>query len=86
MKRIESSKLKAMINGEIGRYLLTNSDTYEGIKKEIDEANKKSISLGYKPDIYTITCVEYYMWLDDNGKFLKSETIEQAVEIYPVLE
>ena len=85
MRRIESDKFRAMDMAGNG-YLYTISDTLEGVKAEIDASRERQIKAGYKPDRYRITHTEYYTWLDDDGSFIKSETLEQAVEVYPAEE
>ncbi|MBQ5562356.1 MAG: hypothetical protein IIT39_03110 [Clostridia bacterium] len=82
MKKYESDRFRAMNMYGYG-YLMTNSETLEGVKKEIDESRKRQMRLGYKPDTYIITHEERYLYTDDDGRFVKSETLEQAVEIYP---
>ena len=82
MKKYESGRFRAMyMYGHA--YLVTNSETLEGVKKEIDESRKRQMRLGYKPDTYIITYEEHYLYTDDDGRFIKSKTHEQAVEIYP---
>ena len=84
MKRIESSNLKAMIGRKYGNgYLATRSNTLEEIKAEIDFANDRARLLGYKTDEFTIICEETYLYLDDDGNFVKREIYEGIVEVYP---
>ena len=67
-----------------GSYLITYSGTIEGVKTEIDEANKKAVERGFRPSVYIIICKEYYTYFDDNGNFVKREENEYAIETYPV--
>ena len=85
MKKYESDRFKAM---DMYRhsYLMTYNETLEGVKEEIDRSREKQMHLGYKPDTYIITHEECYLYMSDDGKFVRSETIEQAVEIYPPIE
>ena len=84
MKRTETSYLRAMSNaGKHSSYLQTYQDTIEGIKQEIDEANARAVKLGYKEEQFLITCTEVYCYCEDDGTFIKKETIESAVEVYP---
>lgn len=78
MKRIETDGYKAkMVKGS--GYLATASDTLDGIKKEIHKSNGRAI----RPLQYIIIHEEVYTYLDDDGEFVKKETIEQAIEKYP---
>ena len=82
MKRYESDSYKACgLDG--GHYLATYSDDLNGVKEEIDRSNKRAVELGYDAQQWLITHVEWYTWHDDNGRFVKSETYETAVEVYP---
>ena len=82
MKRYESDGYKARaING--GSYLAKEADTLEEIRDTIDKSNQRAVSLGYKAEAWIIVHNEWYSWYDDNGMFVKSETIEQAIEVYP---
>lgn len=82
MKRYEFDGFKARgLNG--GHYLSTKAETLEGVKQEIDESNARAMSLGYQAESWIITHYERYVWYDDNDMFIKSEDIEQTVEVYP---
>lgn len=84
MKRHEHSRLIAHCSRKPGSgTLVTYSDTLEGIKEEIDRANCRAEKLGYKQTTFTITCEEVYLWVDDDGNFMKRETYENIVEVYP---
>lgn len=82
MKKYESDKYDTLeIKGH--SRLSVNGYTLEGIKAEIDRANERAVAQGYKAQSWIITHIEYYSWYDDNDLFIKSETLEQAIEIYP---
>lgn len=66
-----------------GSYLMTNSGTLDGVRKEIDASNDRAVKKGYKSSRWIITHREYYTWTDDNGQFLRSEILETAIEVYP---
>ena len=82
MKRYEGCGYKARyINGN--GYLVTNSDTLEGIKEEIDESNYRAEKLGYSATSWMITFEEWITVYNDDGVFVKSEIFEEAIEVYP---
>lgn len=82
MKRYESDCYKARaIRG--GSYLAKEGGSLEEIRDIIDRSNQRAVSLGYKAESWIIVHNEWYSWYDDNGMFIKSETIEQAIEVYP---
>lgn len=82
MTKYESDCLKVLIGKGYGSGLLTHSQTLEEIKEEIDRADARAVSLGYKSEVYTITCEEVYVWYNDDGNFVKRETYENVVEVY----
>ena len=84
MKRIESDQFRARLeNG--GGYLCLRGIPYsvDDVKREIDYSNKRAAEKGYKPERYLITHTEHYLYTDDDGRFIKSETIETGLEYYP---
>lgn len=82
MKRYESEEYKAMaMDGST--YLYDTGDTLEEIKSRIDFSNRLAKLKGYKQQQYYITFVEYYRYVSDDGHFIKRETFEEALEIYP---
>lgn len=83
MKRFEHDTVKAMSMDGSSSYLMTHSDTIEGVKREIDEANERAMKLGYKAEQFMIVCVETYVYKSDDGVFVKRETYENAIEVYP---
>ena len=82
MKKYESDKYDTLAVKGYSR-LSVNGNTVEEIKAEIDKANKRAVASGYKTESWIITHIEYYSWYDDDDLFIKSETLEQAIEIYP---
>lgn len=38
---------------------------------------------GYRPTRWLIVSVSHWSLYDDNGQFVRSEAIEQAVDVYP---
>lgn len=82
MKRYESDRFRAK-NVRGSGYLFGEKQFLEDIRKEIDEHNERMVERGYKPDQFLIIHEERYRYIDDDGLFLKSETYEQRVEIYP---
>ena len=81
-KRYEGEKFNALhMCGSGG--LAVRGETLEGIRQEIDDANERAMSRGYKEEQFIITHMEWYKYYDDEGIFLKEETIEQRIEIYP---
>ena len=85
MKRYEGSKYDTMAVGGHHR-LSVMGDTLERIRQEIDEANTRAVAKGYSAEAWIITHVEWYTYYDDNDNFVKSERLEQAVEIYPPID
>jgi len=83
MKRFESDHYFARDKGGFGCLMLRHDDTVEAVRAEIDEANERAVRLGYKPTQFLITHEEFYRWNDENGVFVRSETYESVVEIYP---
>lgn len=84
MKRYATDRLIAHCGSKPGSAtLVTYAETLEGIKEEIDRANNRAEKLGYKRETYIITCEEVYLWVDDDGNFVKRETHENIVEVYP---
>lgn len=82
MKKYESDSYDTLaVNGH--SRLVVKGDTLEGTRAEIDRANEMAIAQGYKSESWIITHREYYSWYDDNNVFVKSESLEQAIEIYP---
>lgn len=82
MKKYSSSRYDTLAIGGHSRFAV-NGDTIEGTRAEIDRANARAIAQGYKAESWIITHKEYDTWYDDRGIFIKSEILEQAVEIYP---
>lgn len=82
MKRYEHDKYDTKSFTGASR-LVVHGNTLEKIRSEIDESNRRCIERGYKAVQWIITHREFYNWYDDHGRFVKSEEIEQAVEIYP---
>lgn len=82
MKMYESDCYKARaIRG--GSYLAKDANTLEEMRDIIDRSNQRAESLGYKLESWIIVHNKWYAWYDDNGMFVRSETLEQAMEIYP---
>lgn len=81
MKRYESDGYKARgVKG--GYYLAKDGDSLEEMKQIIDESNDRAMKKGYKKEQWIIVHTEWYSWYD-NDMFVKRETIETAVEVYP---
>ena len=83
MKRFESDHYCARDKDGTGYLMLRHDDTVEAVRAEIDWANERAARLGYRPDQYLITHEEIYWWNDGNGTFMRRETHESVVEIYP---
>lgn len=82
MKTYTSRRYKAMaIHG--GSYLSREGDSLEEMEQIIDEANQKAMKKGYKKEQWIIVHTEWYSCYDNNDMFVKSETIETAIEVYP---
>lgn len=81
-KRYESDYFKARYIGGSGE-MAKHCDTIEDMREAIDDANARSVSMGYKAEQYLITHLEWYTYLDDNGQFAKREEYESAIEVYP---
>lgn len=63
--------------------LCTYSDTVEGVQQEIDEANERAVSNGYKASKYQIVSVEVKTQYDDSNVFVSRVTTETVVSVYP---
>ena len=63
--------------------LAYTGDTIEEMRSIIDRSNERSVDLGYKASQYIIAHCEYYNWFDENDEWIKTESIEQRVEVYP---
>lgn len=83
MRRIESDRYDTMCLKGAGNRLSVVGETLERTREEIDESNKRAVRMGYKASQWIITHIEHYAWFDDNDRFIKSEDIESAVEVYP---
>ena len=83
MKRYEGSKYDVRDIYGYGRLVLCHDDTIEGVRADIDFSNKRAVENGYSESQWIITHEEWYSYYDDDGKFLKSEYYESAVEVYP---
>ena len=83
MKHYKSTQVSARGIGWNGAGLVTHSDTIEGVRREIDAANERAVSLGYKAEQFLITWTETNTYYDDNDRFLKRESVEEVVETYP---
>ena len=82
MKTNESKCFKARsLSGS--SYLARFTDTLEEIKEEINDSNTRAVMQGYRPTSWLIVSVSHWSLYDDNGQFVRSEAIEQAVEVYP---
>lgn len=86
MKRIESDgygvkRLDGI--GELDMKYYTREDSLEGARYAIDVANRTAVDQGYKAEQFLITFREVYRWVEDDGRFIKSEILESAVEVYP---
>ncbi len=64
-------------------YLYTPHETLDGVKQDIDNSNEHAIQLGYTGSRWIITHTVATHYTDDLGMFIKKETVESAVEIYP---
>lgn len=84
MKIYSADGYKAMgISG--GHYLAEEAHTIDAMKSIIDASNKRNEELGYKQESWIIINIGWCTWCDDDGMFIKRETLEKAVEIYPEL-
>lgn len=75
--------IHAMARNSFGSYLVTHSDTVEGVKAEIDESNARAFMKGYKMEQYLITRRTAVLWNDADGDFAKREITEEVIERYP---
>ena len=83
MIKTESVNYRAMVGTSGWSYLLEMSESLDGIKMIINETYDRQIALGYEPNkTYTITCEEYRLYRDDDGKFARREVIEDVIEVY----
>lgn len=82
MKRVEGSRYNTMALIGSGR-LVVRGDSLEETRREIDESNERAMKRGYKAESWIITHQEWYRWYDDEGNFVRSEQLEQAIEVYP---
>lgn len=55
-------------------------DTIDDAKDAIERSHKNAIANGYKPTDWRIVFVEWYKHFDDQGNFIKSETLRYVVE------
>lgn len=83
MNKTKCTAIKAMSMDGSSSYLMTYSDTIAGVKQEIDDANKIAMKLGYKAEQFLIVGIETYVYRSDDGAFVKRETYENAIEVYP---
>ena len=81
MKKVSTEEYKARFKD--GSYLMTHGSNHDEIEREIDEANARAVALGYKPYVFQITCIETYVWYEDDGTFIKREVYESVIETYP---
>ena len=82
MKEIRTIEYSASMKKGSG-YLSERSNTLDGIKRIIDETNKRVVSRGYKAERYVIMREERHKWILDDGTPYKRETLEQMIEVYP---
>ncbi len=66
-----------------GHRLAAEGETLEELKNKIDASNERAVRLGYKAEQWIITHEERHFWYNDDGVFVKSEVIEEALEVYP---
>ena len=85
MKRTESDWYEVMNldgNGYLDMRYYTNDNSLEGARYAIDTANQRAVKLGYRAEQFLIVHTEFYKYTDD-GRFVKSERLTQAIEVYP---
>ncbi len=63
--------------------LAAEAQSLDEMRVKIDAANERAVSQGYKAEQWLITHEERYVWYSDDGVFVKSEIIEEAIEVYP---
>ena len=61
----------------------TQDDSLEGARYAIDVANRTAVDQGYKAEQFLIVFDEFCKWVEDDGRFIKSESLKTAVEVYP---
>lgn len=86
MKRIERDGYEVMRldgNGGLCVSHYTQDDSLEGARYAIDVANRTAVDQGYKAEQFLIVFDEFYKWVEDDGRFIKSESLKTAVEVYP---
>ena len=82
MKRIEDKSYDTIALSGSHR-LMVSGESLESTRKEIDDSNRRAISRGYKAERWIITYRERCNLYDDDGRFVRCEECERAVEIYP---
>lgn len=82
MKRIENKWYDTIALSGSHR-LMVSGKSLESTRKEIDDSNKKAVSRWCKAERWIITYRERCNSYDDDGRFVKCEECERAVEIYP---
>lgn len=83
MKKYDWSEWGA-ISKDASCALITYGNSVEEIREEIDEARKIQIEKGYMPVTCAIIYKEGYRLFDDNGNFIKEETVTKLIEHYPL--